>query len=154
MTERTTRDNAMMDNLLTEAVGPGWSKLNCDNGQSSDLDDADWDEGLDHRPGQGYHGRRWDAPMTDGMPAIDMTGEECSLCQEEIASDDDAIRLMSDFHVECLLRSTLGDRRHLQQRCECFGWSPRREDGGTYREQSQRALDYLVKNGQGRWADD
>lgn len=105
-------------------------------------------------PGSGYHGRLWDAPMTDGMPQIDMLGATCSLCQEMIDEHDDAIRLMSDFHLACLLRSTMGDVNHLEGQCRCYGFRtpPDNRVEGTYREEAQRTLDWLIDHGKGRWA--
>lgn len=100
---------------------------------------------------QGYHGRRWDAPMTDDMEKIDLTGEQCSLCLETITADDDGLLLGSLFHTECLLRSTLGDVFHLRRECMCFG-GDKHDEEGTYREQAQRALAAVIANG-GGWAD-
>ena len=88
--------------------------------------------------------------MTDDMPVIDLTGEIC-ICGEEIAAGDNAIRLGSVFHVECIIRSTMGDVAHLEGRCLCFGGGDHDEEG-TYRQQAQRALDWMVANGRGRWA--
>lgn len=103
-------------------------------------------------PPMGYHGRLWDSPMTDGMPKVDLTGEECFYCGEPIAADDDALRLATTSHTECVLRSVLGDVAHLEGRCLCAGGRDHDEEG-TFREQAQRALQWMVDNGRGRWAE-
>lgn len=102
-------------------------------------------------PWQGYQGRRWDAPMTDDMPVLDLTGQECC-CGELIAEGDDAVRLGSTFHIECLIRSTLGSVDHLQGKCTCFGGHERLDDEGTYREQARQTLEWMLQHGRGRWA--
>jgi hypothetical protein len=102
----------------------------------------------------GYQGRRWDAPMTDDMRVIDLTGNDCAMCQEPIVAEDNAIRLGSIFHLECIIRSTFGDVCHLEGRCSCFDAEGEQDNEGTYRDTARRALDWLVANGRGRWADD
>lgn len=99
-----------------------------------------------------YQGRLWDAPATDDATKADLTGRHCTACGEEIAASDDAVRMGSYFHTECWIRSGLGDVMHLERRCLCFGGTEH-DDEGTYREQSQRALDWVVENRAGRWAD-
>lgn len=100
---------------------------------------------------RGYQGRLWDAPMTDDLPVIDLAGWECGLCQEAITAQDNAVALGGVFHLECLLRSTMGDVAHLEGRCSCFGGGDH-DTEGSYREQSQRVVDWLVANHRGRWA--
>lgn len=100
---------------------------------------------------QGYHGRLWDSPMTDELPKIDMTGATCVLCEELVDEHDDAIRLLQDYHLACLLRSLLGGVAHQEDRCLCHGGLDH-DDKGTYREQSERALVAMIAAGRGRWA--
>lgn len=88
--------------------------------------------------------------MTDDLPKIDMTGATCVLCAELIAEHDDALRLLQDYHLACLLRSILGDVDHQEGLCLCSGGSDR-DERGTYREQSERALAATVAAGRGGW---
>lgn len=98
----------------------------------------------------GYQGRRWDAPMADDAVPADLSGRTCAWCDEPITPGDDAMRLGSTGHTECILRSTLGDVAHLERRCLCFGGTNHDEDG-TYREQSRRVVEWLVAHRHGRW---
>jgi hypothetical protein len=98
-----------------------------------------------------YQGRLWDAPATDGAQLMNLVGSQCGACRELIDEDDDAVLMGSVFHTECWLRSGLGDVAHLEERCLCFGGGDH-DDEGTYREQSKRALDWVVAHGRGRWA--
>lgn len=101
---------------------------------------------------RGYQGRLWDAPMTDDLPKLlGLAGAEC-ICGETIHADDDAVALGSVFHLECLMRSTMGDIAHLEQRCSCFGGDGA-HDTGTYREQAKRSLQWMIDHGIGRWAE-
>lgn len=114
--------------------------------QSWDDENRAWERG------QGYHGRRWDSPMTDGMPKVDMTGATCVLCEELVDENDDAIRQLQDYHLACFLRSILGDVYHQTEECLCFG-GDKHDEQGTYKEQSERALVAMVAAGRGRWAE-
>lgn len=102
---------------------------------------------------QGYHGRLWDAPMTDGLPKIDMTGATCVLCEEEIGEHDDGLRQLQDYHFACFLRSILGDVFHQTGECSCAG-GDKHDEEGTFKEQSERALAAMVAAGRGRWVRD
>lgn len=99
-----------------------------------------------------YQGRRWDAPATDFAIEAALAGKHCSMCDELISGEDDAVRMGSYFHTECWLRSGLGDVAHLEHRCLCYGGGDHDEDG-TYREQSKRALEWLLAHRQGRWSE-
>ena len=72
------------------------------------------------------------------------------MCEELITGDDDAVPTGSYFHTECWLRAGLGDVAHLEEQCLCFGGSAR-DDQGTYREQSQRALAWVIRHHRGQW---
>lgn len=96
------------------------------------------------------HGRWWDAPATDDAKEFDLTGTTCSMCQEEVTTDDDAVMMGSIFHTECWLRAGLGDVAHLERRCLCYGGGEHDEEG-TQREQSKRALQWIIDHSQGRW---
>lgn len=100
-----------------------------------------------------YQGRRWDAPMADDAVLADLTGQTCGMCQEPVVEGDDAMALGSTFHTECLIRSTLGDVAHLEGRCLCFGGRDHDEEG-TYREQSRRAMAWIIEHRRGRWRED
>lgn len=99
---------------------------------------------------QGYHGRLWDSPMTDGMRRVDMTGATCVLCEEEIGEHDDGLRQLQDYHLACFLRSILGDVFHQTGECSCFG-GDKHDEQGSYKEQSERALAAMVAAGRGHW---
>ena len=100
-----------------------------------------------------YQGRRWDAPATDDAIEADLAGKHCAMCEELITGEDDAVRMGSYFHTECWLRAGLGDVAHLEHQCLCYGGSACDEQG-TYREQSKRALAWVVRHGQGSWRAD
>lgn len=103
-----------------------------------------------------YQGRKWDAPMTDGAVEVTyMTGKTCIGCEEKITAEDNAILntwANQPHHLECYLRPGLGDVAHLEERCMCFGGEGH-DDEGTYREQNQRALQWVIDHRQGRFHD-
>lgn len=97
-----------------------------------------------------YQGRRWDAPMADDAQAADLTGRHCNWCGQPITADDDAMMLGGAGHTECILRSVMGDVPHLEEKCICYG-GHEVDVEGTYREQSQRAVDWLITHRLGGW---
>ena len=102
-----------------------------------------------------YHGRKWDAPVTDDAIKVDMTGLICVPCGEVIGPDDDGILntwANQPHHLECYIGPIFGDVAHLEQRCRCFGGGDH-DTEGTHREQMQRALQWLIDHKQGRFHD-
>ena len=90
-----------------------------------------------------YQGRKWDAPMTDDAVEGVVTGT-CSLCQEQITPDDNAIATTyMRTHLEW-------DVRHLEGRCSCAGGSDAAE-AETYRESARATLDWLITHNRGRF---
>lgn len=111
---------------------------------------------LDEPPAY-YQGRKWDAPFTDDAAERNLSGHKCSLCQEQITSDDNAFAgpyMVS--HLECYLRSGMGDVQHLEQRCLCYRGSGNEivhdsDRYETYRDSARAALQWLVDNHRGRF---
>ncbi len=112
-----------------------------------------------------FWGRKWDAPMTDDMlpmpPEIaqkmaDRT--ECAWCQERLDLDQDDILFLphTTAHLECHLRSALGDVQHLEQRCLCYRGRGNEilkpeDEYPTWRASAKASLQWMIDNGQGRF---
>lgn len=100
-----------------------------------------------------YQGRKWDAPMTDDAVEGVITGD-CTLCREPITPEDNAIRTpWMNTHLECNVRSGLGDVQHLEGRCICAGkpvYLPS-DDYATYRESAKATLAWLIAHNRGRF---
>lgn len=51
-------------------------------------------------------------------------------------------------HIECFLRSILGDVEHLQGRCSCYDPDAVRENTGrTYRQEAREAMEWIIQHG-------
>jgi hypothetical protein len=108
-----------------------------------------------------YHGRLWDAPMTDdALPATEeilANLRPCDYCAESLTETDDIlITPYLHTHLECSLRSVLGDVQHLEGRCLCSRGSGNEityqsDKYASYRESAKAALDWLIKNNRGRF---
>ena len=103
-----------------------------------------------------YYGRLWDSPMTDdSLPVTDLPEGFCALCQEGFAEGDDILLLPHlRTHLECLLRSTLGDVDHLEGRCVCVPGGDHSEatDETSWRDQGRATVTWLIEHGRGRFA--
>lgn len=95
-----------------------------------------------------YQGRWWDAPFTDDAVQADLSGRDCEYCREPITQDDDAVWQPYVLgHLECHLRSALGDVQHLEGRCICSGGPAERDNSNaTYREEAKATLQWLLDN--------
>ncbi len=115
-----------------------------------------------------YYGRKWDAPLYDdahlvseefaqamfggGVPAA-----TCSFCGEQMTLDDDLlIQPYAIGHLECHLRSALGDVQHLENRCLCARGSGNEivydsDKYDTYRESAKATLQWLLDHNRGRF---
>lgn len=110
-----------------------------------------------------YHGRLWDAPLTDdALPASDkflatFLGKPCDWCKESMNVDDDLLFLpYMATHLECNIRSVVGDVQHLEGRCLCFRGTGNEityetDEYPTYREGAKAALQWLIANNRGRF---
>lgn len=110
-----------------------------------------------------YRGRLWDAPFTDGaLPMPDELAESllpapCIWCDEPMAADDDILLLPAiTAHLECHIRSFLGDIQHLEERCLCFRGAGNEEvretdHYDTYRESAKASVQWLLDHNQGRF---
>jgi hypothetical protein len=103
-----------------------------------------------------YQGRKWDAPMTDDAIERDLSGHTCVMCQESITADDNAIMNTQPWHLECSIRSGLGDVQHLERRCLCFRGTGNEithesDHHETYRESAKAALQWVLDHNQGRF---
>lgn len=111
-----------------------------------------------------YHGRNWDAPMTDdAVPAnaylLSTLPSPCDLCQESMEIGEDLLFLpYMRTHLECNLRSAMGDVQHLEGRCLCFLGSGNEvtkdsDKYETYREGAKAALKWIIIEGRGKFHD-
>lgn len=112
-----------------------------------------------------YYGRKWDAPLTDD--AILMAEElvaalfpqPCSCCQEPVTAEDDIILTPGMCtHLECNVRSILGDVQHLEGRCMCSRGTGNEitydsDNYETYRDSAKAALQWLIDHHRGRFHD-
>lgn len=112
-----------------------------------------------------WHGRKWDAPMTDD--AIEMPEElaevllagssVCDFCKEPLlATDDVFLTPWNSSHLECNVRSGLGDIQHLEKRCLCFLGSGNEvthesDHFDSYRESAKATIQWLIDHNQGRF---
>ena len=85
-----------------------------------------------------FFGRRWDEPI-----AADDSG---SMMAYANADGTGGVR---PVHIECFLRSSLGDVPHLEHRCRCAGGSD--HDDRPYRVGSRAALDWMLTHHYGRF---
>lgn len=101
-----------------------------------------------------YFGEKWDAPMFEGAEEIPApVGRDCSFCDESVAEGDSGIlqghidakggHSLRPVHIECFLRSLLGDIEHLRKRCTCYGGTA--HDQRPYREQARAVIEELKK---------
>lgn len=98
-----------------------------------------------------YQGRKWDAPMTDDAIKGEVTGD-CDMCREPILPEDDALQLpLMRAHLECHVRSGLGDVAHLEGRCFCYTGVPDTDEYDSYRDSSRAAIAWLVEHRRGRF---
>lgn len=98
-----------------------------------------------------YQGRKWDAPMTDDATEGTVSGP-CDLCTEPILPEDDALQLpFMRTHLECNLRSGMGDVAHLEGRCFCYTGVPDDDEYDSYRDSARAALEWLLAHKRGRF---
>lgn len=121
---------------------------------------------LDSDPIVRYHGRLWDAPLTDDAVLMDdemlsaMCRLNCMLCDEPMTPQDDLLWLPYILaHLECHLRSSMGDVQHLEKRCLCFRGKGEEIDlesdrHDSYRESARATVEWLVSHRQGRFHHD
>lgn len=111
-----------------------------------------------------YWGRKWDAPVTDDAILMDealvdgLLPHPCDLCREAMTKEDNILLTPGmSTHLECNIRSALGDVQHLEGRCICSrpGDPIVHEDekDQTYRESAKAAVQWLIDNKRGRFHD-
>lgn len=104
-----------------------------------------------------YFGRLWDAPAFDDATEIPTpTGEDCGWCDEPIGPDDSGTMMsfpdgLRPAHIECWLRSALGDVYHLRGECSCSGGDG--HDERPYREASRASVQWMIEHRRGRFVD-
>lgn len=114
-----------------------------------------------------YWGRKWDAPMTDDSRELPtdvaeamFNGEvvtRCPFCVEPLGIEDDIFITPSiRSHLECNIRSAMGDVQHLEGRCLCSRGRGNEvtydsDHYETYREGSKAALQWLIDHRRGRF---
>lgn len=110
-----------------------------------------------------YHGRKWDAPMTDD--AIEMSdelavalldGSQCGLCGEPMLFEDDVfLTPYAVSHLECNVRAGMGDVQHLEGRCGVCSDTESKpipsDEYGSYRESAKATVQWLIENQRGRF---
>lgn len=108
-----------------------------------------------------YWGRKWDAPLTDEAELMprEWVGGTCQLCNEPITTEDNVLYMpFTRGHLECVIRSGMGDVQHLEGRCLCFRGSGNEivkdsDHYPTYRESSRATIQWLLDNHRGRFHD-
>lgn len=120
----------------------------------------------DDLPPHYWHGRKWNAPMTDH--AQEMSEEQvrtlldgshnCVMCQEPLLADQNVIQTPYGqlWHLECEIRSALGDVQHLEGRCICDGGTDAPlpgENERSYREESLATVQWLIDHRRGGFHD-
>lgn len=112
-----------------------------------------------------YHGKLWDAPMTDLAEKMSdrlaksvLTGNvPCDLCAEPLLYEQNILLLpYIGGHLECQIRSVMGNVQHLEGRCICNNGKDNPlpgEEEQSYREESLAAVEWLIKHGRGRFHD-
>lgn len=119
------------------------------------LDDED-------TPPHYWHGRKWNAPMSDAASLMDEEyarqlldgSKDCLLCHEPMRYGQNIYQspYRQIFHTECLIRSVLGDVQHLEGRCTCSGRPGELlpgEESQSYREGSLAVVEWLIEHGRG-----
>lgn len=110
-----------------------------------------------------YLGRKWDAPMTDDavlMPAelVEALLPQSCFCGEPMTPDDNLLWTPGiQAHLECYIRSGMGDVQHLEGRCSCGSRQEqtlKSDHYETYRDSARAAIEWLVKNNRGRFHDE
>lgn len=104
-----------------------------------------------------YFGERWDAPLLDGNVAqVDVpVGGACLYCGEPIAAGERGLMRLAvrgtvdkptaslePAHMECDLRTMIGDVAHLEGSCSCRSGTDE-PSSSTYREESLAVLDWV-----------
>lgn len=106
-----------------------------------------------------WHGRKWDAPLTDESTEMDealaaalLDGSTvCTLCEEPLLFEDDVFLTPSMVtHLECNIRMALGDVPHLEGRCMCNGGTGDHDDR-PFRESAKATIEWLITNHRGRF---
>lgn len=116
------------------------------------------DPGLDG-PVTVYFGERWDTPLLDGRihQVPTPVGEQCLHCAEPITEGDRGLLRacirdnaglagltngsVEPVHLECDLRASLGNVKHVSGRCRYTGDC--HDEPGTMREQARDVLAYF-----------
>ena len=102
-----------------------------------------------------YQGRKWDAPLTDDAAEVNLAGLTCTMCEEPITADDNAILITwanQPMHLECYLRPVFGGIAHLEGRCSCPGGPGEQDDPElTAREDARATLDWIIAHRRGRF---
>ena len=105
-----------------------------------------------------WFGRRWDAPMLDDnvvevpVPA----GQPCMYCGELIAAGDcglmrialggtakEPTASLKPAHMECDLRTMIGDVAHIEGRCRCSGVTTEPEPAVSFRDEARATLAHV-----------
>lgn len=105
-----------------------------------------------------YFGVKWDAPaFEDAHEVPTPVGQQCLLCRETIIGGESGILMpyvgalgsqTAPEHIECFLRSILGDVQHLEQRCSCYNPDAGPDDTGrTYRQEARETMEWVILHG-------
>lgn len=103
-----------------------------------------------------YFGVKWGAPMFEDAHEVPVpAGQLCLMCREVIKREDSGVLMpyygakgagTAPEHIECFLRSLLGNVRHLEKRCSCYDPDAPAdsEDRRPYRQQARQTMEWLV----------
>jgi hypothetical protein len=105
-----------------------------------------------------YFGVKWDAPAFEDSHEVPVpVGQQCLLCREVITAGESGLLMPyvgagrlgdSSQHIECFLRSILGDVQHLEQRCSCYNPDAGPDDTGrTYRQEARETMEWIILHG-------
>jgi hypothetical protein len=103
-----------------------------------------------------WFGRRWDAPLLDGC-VVEVpvpVGRSCLFCGEPIAAGDCGLMRLAlggtpekptaswePAHMECDLRTMIGDVAHLDGQCRCSGAAvDEPEPAQSFRDEARAVL--------------
>lgn len=105
-----------------------------------------------------YFGRRWDAPMLDDnvVEVSVPVGRACLYCGEPIAAGECGLMRLAvrgtvgkptaslePAHMECDLRTMIGDVAHLEGRCRCSGVTAAEDAVLSFRDESRAVLAHM-----------
>jgi len=98
-----------------------------------------------------WFGKSFHSPMYEGVPEVPTpVGDTCVGCEEKIVDGDIGVTIpwlghgpdgRASYHIECQIRSVIGDLDHQEGKCVCHGYyGPPTDRGMTSREEAQEVI--------------